>query len=622
VGHLFPGPRQDLVRLLQSRYRQSFVGRAYFDEMARTYSASRLVFNRSIKNDLNMRVFEALACGSLLLTNDLTDNGQAELFTGGVHLDTYGDAEELLDKVAYYLRHAEIRERIAAEGRREAHERHTYRLRMERLLSEVQRQARTQAGFPADVPRPSGQEPGYFEHVRPEVAALVPDEARTILEIGCGGGRLGEHLKARQPCQVTGIELSAAAAEAARGRLDQVVVGDVERMQLDFQAGQFDCVVCADVLEHLRRPDRLLRQIRSWLAPGGTLVVSLPNVRHHTVVRGLLDGNWTYEPAGLLDATHLRFFTRQSARELLEFAGFQVESLSIVPGPGHAEWVAAGRPTTVRVGGMQVSGQSQDDVEEFFAYQFLVTARPARPTRPAAAVAAAPPTGSRRGPAADREPRRGPMRFTQGFVADFEQFDFFGPPFAFVRFGDGERAICLGRPIAAQDGWSFDGGQQDLSQALLDSLRYDAPDYYVGISDSCCDPEARRWYLEQIRVPGDQVTFANIFVNWNYRRFRQLDLAGAVTVGCAGTDFLVPEDVFHTPCDIDGLVQQLLGVDRPILVAAGPLSCILIHRYWQRATRKQVIVDVGSAIDERLKGTTTRNYQRRGTRTAELVCHW
>jgi hypothetical protein len=103
VGHLFPGPREELLGRLRRRFRDTFVGRAYFDEMAEIYSASRIVFNRSLKDDVNMRVFEALACGSLLLTNDLAENGQAELFRDGVHLATYRDADDLLDKAAYYL---------------------------------------------------------------------------------------------------------------------------------------------------------------------------------------------------------------------------------------------------------------------------------------------------------------------------------------------------------------------------------------------------------------------------------------------------------------------------------------------------------------------------------------
>ena len=118
-------------RYCSGSFPRMFVGRRYFEEMARTYSASRLVFNRSVRNDVNMRVFEAVACGSLLMTNDLADNGQAELFRDGVHLATYRDADELLDKVRFYLAREESRERIAAAGRAEALAKHTYRHRME-----------------------------------------------------------------------------------------------------------------------------------------------------------------------------------------------------------------------------------------------------------------------------------------------------------------------------------------------------------------------------------------------------------------------------------------------------------------------------------------------------------
>jgi hypothetical protein len=105
--------------------------------MARIYSASRVVFNRSIKDDVNMRVFEAVACGSLLLSNDLTENGQAEFFQDGMHHVTYRDSVGLLQKIADYLAHPYQRERIAAAGRAEALAEHTYRHRMERMLAEA-----------------------------------------------------------------------------------------------------------------------------------------------------------------------------------------------------------------------------------------------------------------------------------------------------------------------------------------------------------------------------------------------------------------------------------------------------------------------------------------------------
>jgi hypothetical protein len=113
-----------------------------------------------------------------------------------------------------------------------------------------------------------------------------------------------------------------------------------------------------------------------------------------------------------------------------------------------------------------------------------------------------------------------------------------------------------------------------------------------------------------------------LFALPNYRRFQQIDTSEMAIVASEGGDYWVPEDVMNSNFDFDRLVERLLAVERPILVSAGPASCIIIHKYWERAVKKQVIVDVGSAIDERAKGRKTRQYQSAGTRTAELCCQW
>ncbi len=380
VGTEFPGPRADLLGLLRRHFPSHFVGRAYFEDMARTYSAARAVFNRSVRDDLNMRVFEALACGSLLLTNDLPGSGQPDLFRDGAHLATYRDADELLDKLRFYLARPEERARVEEAGRRAAAE-HTYRHRMERVLAAADALPRT---VPVASSAPGGggaagpaYDPWYFEFDRPELLALIPPDARDVVDVGCGAGRLGVALKARQPARVVGVEQNPRAAAAARARLDLVLEADAEGVDWPFPPGSFDAVVCGDVLEHLRDPLGFLRRVRGWLRPGGVLVASVPNVRHHSVVRGLLSGDWTYEPAGLLDHTHLRFFTRREAEKLLYRAGFEVPALTPVPGPGYAEWVAAGRPGGVRVGGLAIGPLPLAEAEEFFTYQWLAAARPA-----------------------------------------------------------------------------------------------------------------------------------------------------------------------------------------------------------------------------------------------------
>jgi 2-polyprenyl-3-methyl-5-hydroxy-6-metoxy-1,4-benzoquinol methylase len=379
VGNVFPGPRAELLALLQRRFPNTFVGRRFFEEMALTYSASKVVFNRSVGADINMRVFEALACGALLVTNDLTENGQGELVQDGVHLATYRDPQELLDKVAWYLTHDSIRERIAAAGRAEVLAKHTYRHRMEELLRRCENGTRTAVAVAQPVPasqRLMNKDASYYEHARPELAALVPADARHVLDVGCGAGALGALLKARQPVEVIGIERSQDAARIARSRIDDVVIGDVESLDVDFAAASFDCIICGDILEHLRDPLTVLRRARHWLKPNGRLVASLPNVRHHSVVQALLAGNWTYESAGLLDADHLRFFTRREIEKLFFRAGFRVRELGIVPGDGYDQWYEHGRPCEVRLGALCISGMPSQDAEEFFVYQYLVVAEP------------------------------------------------------------------------------------------------------------------------------------------------------------------------------------------------------------------------------------------------------
>ena len=395
IGNLLEGERADLLRLIQQHYDKTFVGQRYFEEMARTYSQSKTAFNRSIRNDINMRVFEAMACGTLLLTNDLFENGQPDLYQDGVHCATYRTPDELLEKLRFYLSHDVVRERVSRAGQAEVHNHHTYWHRMHLLLSDMERHppaaavavaaphSPTQSTQPNTDPVPEkppespGRETDYYDFARPELLERIPPSAKRILDVGCANGRLGEAIKTRQDAEVIGIEMNPSAAAAARTRLDRVLVGDVETLDSGFAEGEFDAIICGDVLEHLREPAAFLKRSRSWLRPNGVLVTSVPNVRNQTVIRALLDGNWTYEPAGLLDRDHLRFFTRREIEKLCFRCGLSIKDLAIVPGPGYAEWVERGRPNAVEAGRLRIGGLPPGDVLEFYAYQYLVTATPA-----------------------------------------------------------------------------------------------------------------------------------------------------------------------------------------------------------------------------------------------------
>jgi 2-polyprenyl-3-methyl-5-hydroxy-6-metoxy-1,4-benzoquinol methylase len=151
---------------------------------------------------------------------------------------------------------------------------------------------------------------------------------KTVLDVGCAGGDTARALIARG-CRVSGVDVDAAAAEPARGILDDLVLADIDETPLStlFKAESFDAVIFGDVLEHLVDPSAALSDAVSLLRPEGKVLVSIPNVAHGALRLALLGGRWDYTDKGLLDRTHLRFFTLEAVCELLEEAGLAIEVL-------------------------------------------------------------------------------------------------------------------------------------------------------------------------------------------------------------------------------------------------------------------------------------------------------
>jgi len=203
---------------------------------------------------------------------------------------------------------------------------------------------------------------------------------KTVLDVGCATGYLAEAL-GRNGCTVSGIEYSTEAAEAARAHLDQLVVADLNAVTLAdaFSGRSFDTVVFGDVLEHLLDPAAALRSAASLLAPGGKVVVSIPNVAHGSVRLALLAGRWNYADRGLLDATHIRFFTYETLQDLLWDSGYVLESARST--------VVDALATEIHIPSGVLSPEVVDWVRSrpyADAYQFVVTARLRTPedTRP------------------------------------------------------------------------------------------------------------------------------------------------------------------------------------------------------------------------------------------------
>jgi 2-polyprenyl-3-methyl-5-hydroxy-6-metoxy-1,4-benzoquinol methylase len=197
-----------------------------------------------------------------------------------------------------------------------------------------------------------------------KLIALVGSERR-VLDVGCSSGYLARPLVARG-CTVVGIEVDPEAAEVARRVCSEVLVGDVEELELPFEPGSFDVVLCGDLIEHLRDPERFLARVRPLLRDDGRLVLTTPNVANWSIRLGLLFGRFRYTDRGILDRTHTRLFTRSTLSDMLDRAGFRVVELDFtVPVPG------VGRPAVEAAA--HTLGRLRPPL---FAYQFVVSATP------------------------------------------------------------------------------------------------------------------------------------------------------------------------------------------------------------------------------------------------------
>jgi SAM-dependent methyltransferase len=173
-----------------------------------------------------------------------------------------------------------------------------------------------------------------------------------VLDVGCWTGYFARYLVDERACSVVGVERHVEAAQQAEPYCESVIVGDLNQLdELDL-GGPYDSVLLLDVLEHVESPESVLTKCRE-LAPTGRIYASIPNVAHWSVRKMLLSGRWTYTDAGILDRSHLRFYTPDSANHLLETTGLTVEWRDFSPGAvplfGSAHWLehrlARWRPT-------------------------------------------------------------------------------------------------------------------------------------------------------------------------------------------------------------------------------------------------------------------------------------
>lgn len=175
------------------------------------------------------------------------------------------------------------------------------------------------------------KETDYFTNIRKDVLAVLPEKkGMKVLEIGCGGGNTLVYLKETGLASyAVGVEMfDMPGTNQLNPLIDKLVLGNIEEIVPDLPTGHFDVIICADVLEHLVDPWAVVQKITPFLKPGGSLVLSVPNIQEFRTMAKIWKGDFAYDPeGGILDKTHLRFFCKKNIRQLLELPQFAIEGI-------------------------------------------------------------------------------------------------------------------------------------------------------------------------------------------------------------------------------------------------------------------------------------------------------
>ena len=226
----------------------------------------------------------------------------------------------------------------------------------------------------------------YFlnpDHVQLGLLDIAIRAPRRVLDVGCYCGATGEAIKNRWPrATVIGIEPLAEAAELAKARMDRVVVGTLE--SVDFNAAglspnSVDTIVLADVLEHMYNPWQALQRLRDLLTEDGVILASIPNVRNLNLIQHVIAGHWSYQGGGLLDITHIRFFTLSEVRKMFTETGYSIDAVAHNVDPSLRQlWDVDSTlgPTTVQIGTLALNQVPPEDRKELATLQYYVRATP------------------------------------------------------------------------------------------------------------------------------------------------------------------------------------------------------------------------------------------------------
>jgi len=218
----------------------------------------------------------------------------------------------------------------------------------------------------ANHSRLSNHAPEYFAGDRRQMLKYIPPSVKRTLEFGCGFGGFSALLKKEFGAETWAVEINTAVAQEAAKKLDRVINADAAGCLEELPDGYFDCIIFLDILEHLVDPYSLLLGVKNKLTREGRIVASIPNIRYYrNLVKLVVHGDWDYQDKGVLDKTHLRFFTYKSIIKTFDQTGFEIITLEGIH-PTHSR--------TYRIINILLCGKLAD----LRYQQFAVVARPKR----------------------------------------------------------------------------------------------------------------------------------------------------------------------------------------------------------------------------------------------------
>ncbi len=373
VGSLSPDEgdkRRQLLMKVAEIFPNNYIGKKWPLEMGEVYSRSKIVVNSAINYDLNMRVFEGMAGGALLIT-DPADSIN-ELFEEERDFVIYKNEEELIEKMKYYLEHEEEREEIAKRGQQKVLQNHTYYHRCDKIVRTVEEFFKIDT---IQAKRLEVKPINYYSSERREILNYIPLGTKKVLDIGCATGNFGIVLKRELGVEeVVGIEIVPEIAEIARKKLDKVFLGNVEMDEFPLERNYFDVITCCDVLEHMEYPERVLRKLAQYLKPYGHVIISIPNIQYWGVILNLSIGRWEYRDSGIQDITHLRFYTKETLKQFIRKSGLLINSilpLSIVP----EHLLPRDANGNLQMGKIMIEKILDEEYECFRTFQYIIIAQ-------------------------------------------------------------------------------------------------------------------------------------------------------------------------------------------------------------------------------------------------------